>query len=253
MNRIISDRGSVLMEFVIVAPMLLLLIFGIIQFAYIFMAKQLTFYAAYSAARTALVYNPKDYRDNSGTGAFYSNKGPLYLAACTIMSWMNAGDGDSSFIYFPRAGADVWNQVKIEGEQFLISLDFSGNQRIISKNKSFASPTGSYASTNEYQRRSALNVTVHYFCPMFIPVVSDILAYALTGSDVVSYWSLLGFMPQNALTLSNEMNINSGKVVRYGSIPMIHLQESCMLFQPYPSETFALIPDEDRAFFKLGD
>ena len=34
------------MEFVIVAPMLLLLIFGIIQFAYIFMAKQLTFYAA---------------------------------------------------------------------------------------------------------------------------------------------------------------------------------------------------------------
>ena len=61
MNRIISDRGSVLMEFVIVAPMLLLLIFGIIQFAYIFMAKQLTFYAAYSAARTALVYNIKDY------------------------------------------------------------------------------------------------------------------------------------------------------------------------------------------------
>ena len=122
MKRIISDRGSVLMEFVIVAPMLLLLIFGIIQFAYIFMAKQLTFYAAYSAARTALVYNPKDYRDNSGTGAFYSNKGPLYLAACTIMSWMNAGDGDSSFIYFPRAGADVWNQVKIDGKWYNTDL-----------------------------------------------------------------------------------------------------------------------------------
>ena len=46
-----NDRGSVLLEFIIVMPVLLLLIFGTVQFALILMAKQLTQYAAFNAAR----------------------------------------------------------------------------------------------------------------------------------------------------------------------------------------------------------
>lgn len=48
-------RGSILMETVIVMPILLLLIFGIIQTAMIWTGKQLTVYAAYCAARAITV------------------------------------------------------------------------------------------------------------------------------------------------------------------------------------------------------
>ena len=44
-------RGSILAETVVVMPLLLLLIFGIIQFAQVWMARQFVVYAAACAAR----------------------------------------------------------------------------------------------------------------------------------------------------------------------------------------------------------
>jgi len=53
-------RGSILAETVLVMPLLLLLIFGIIQFAFIWTAKQMTAYAAYCAARAMVVSAPQE-------------------------------------------------------------------------------------------------------------------------------------------------------------------------------------------------
>ena len=47
-------RGSVLMEFVIVAPLTLLLVSMILQFAQVWIAREVTAYAAYCACRAAL-------------------------------------------------------------------------------------------------------------------------------------------------------------------------------------------------------
>ena len=47
-------RGSVLMEFVVVAPLLLLLVSLILQFAQVWVAREVTAYAAYCACRAAL-------------------------------------------------------------------------------------------------------------------------------------------------------------------------------------------------------
>jgi len=75
-----NDRGSVLLEFIIVMPVLLLLIFGTVQFALILMAKQLTQYAAFNAARAAIVYNPKDYRvPNATEGKGFSQTAVLSI------------------------------------------------------------------------------------------------------------------------------------------------------------------------------
>ena len=51
-------RGSILMEFVIVAPLVLILVSFILQFAHIWIARQVTAYAAYCATRAILAVPP---------------------------------------------------------------------------------------------------------------------------------------------------------------------------------------------------
>ena len=102
-----NDRGSVLLEFIIVMPVLLLLIFGTVQFALILMAKQLTQYAAFNAARAAIVYNPKDYRvpDASDGKGFFSNSGPVFQAAITSLAFFGfSGGKDSDKVEIPGWG-----------------------------------------------------------------------------------------------------------------------------------------------------
>ena len=53
-------RGSVLMEFIIVAPLMLILISMILQFAQIWIAREITAYAAYCACRSVLSANEDD-------------------------------------------------------------------------------------------------------------------------------------------------------------------------------------------------
>lgn len=224
MKRIISDRGSVLMEFVIVAPMLFVLIFGIIQIAYICWAKQLTFYAAYSAARAALVYNPSDY--SSSTTEFFPNRGPVYVAACTVMSWMNMGDGRADFDYFPRNSysdgkvADTWRQVRVSGIEHL-----------------------------EYP---AVEVTVHYYCPLLIPLIGDMIAYLLGGSS--GDWTTIGWLPETSPVYtphtekapSDEVRIvNLARSNGDSPLPALHLQETCYMAKPYTSQYFGRIPNGD--------
>ena len=51
-------RGSVLAETVLAMPLLLLLIFGVLQFALVWTARQMVSYAAFCAARAAAVVPP---------------------------------------------------------------------------------------------------------------------------------------------------------------------------------------------------
>ena len=227
------------MEFVIVAPMLLLLIFGIIQFAYIFMAKQLTFYAAYSAARTALVYNIKDYTnsrkadDPDSSDDFLPDRGPLFLAACTIMSWMNFGDGSEDFPFFPKGSADVWWQVRISGKERIVKL---GNEKL---------PT--------------VAVTVHYYCPLLIPLVGDMLAYVLAGDSNSKQkndsWEIFGWVPGDDYSavmqsVTKTENTPKKKIYHYNGIPVVHLQETCYMVKPYKTSTYARIPSGDLDYMR---
>ena len=78
-------RGSILMETVLVMPLLLLLIFGIVQFALCWTARQMTVYAAFCGARALTVISP---RDNAQVA--------VDNAAKLALSWMCLVDGDES-------------------------------------------------------------------------------------------------------------------------------------------------------------
>ena len=84
-------RGTVLMECTLVLPILVSVIFAIVQFALIWYAHLMTHYAAYNAARAAIVYNPDDY---STGGVFFADKGPCWKAAVETLAWVSASVGE---------------------------------------------------------------------------------------------------------------------------------------------------------------
>ena len=61
-----DDDGTVLMECVLVMPLLVFMIFMLIQLSLVCMARQVLHYAAYSAARATLVYHPNEYCGMNG-------------------------------------------------------------------------------------------------------------------------------------------------------------------------------------------
>ena len=75
-------RGSILAETVLVMPLLLMLIFGVIQFALIWTAKQMTAYAAFCATRAVMVV--------PGSEKKYAAKN----AAKVALSWFALADKD---------------------------------------------------------------------------------------------------------------------------------------------------------------
>lgn len=112
--------GTVLMEAVLCLPLLLLLLTGIVQFARIWEARLLVQYAAYNAARAALVYNPSDYGDASLPGRFFfhEHRGPVWQAAVNTLAWKSATMNGGDNLLFPGfAGANaVQNSLAIWGQ-----------------------------------------------------------------------------------------------------------------------------------------
>ncbi len=153
-----NEQGSILMEFILVMPVLVLLIFGIAQFSLIWVARLMTYYAAYSGARTAIVYHPEDYSA--------PDRGPVHRAACVALSWIGMSAGGN--------GVEVpgWGSVPGSG-------DIGRQVRI---------------SVEEMQQRGipAVKVTVHFEFPLLIPYAGEIIAYMAGGHE--SYqWDVTGF------------------------------------------------------------
>ena len=109
--------GSVMLEAVIVLPVFVFILFLLIQATFVWTARQMTVYAAYCAARAALVYNPKDYSAN--------DSGVAHKAACTVLSWISFSDKGSNPIkiststgtYDVPCSDDIGNQVRVSIEE----------------------------------------------------------------------------------------------------------------------------------------
>ena len=89
-----AKRGSILAETVLVMPLLLLLIFGVIQFALIWTAKQMTAYAAFCATRAIMVVKPAEQQKAARD------------AAKVALSWVSLADeGSGQQVTIPGWGA----------------------------------------------------------------------------------------------------------------------------------------------------
>lgn len=109
-------RGSMALEAVLVLPILIIIIFIIIQMTFVWTAHQMTLYAAYCGARAALVYNPADYAGDGGV---------VKRAAEHVLGWISFSHKGSSPIKLPTdsddyelpASDDISDQVKVTIEE----------------------------------------------------------------------------------------------------------------------------------------
>lgn len=87
MNARQTERsGSVMLEFVMACPLILTLMLGCMQFAHIWMGKQVVHYAAFCAARAALVCERSEY-DKAGKQA-------AEQVCAWVVNGMTAGETD---------------------------------------------------------------------------------------------------------------------------------------------------------------
>ena len=166
--------GTVLMESVLVLPILTLLIFATVQFSLIWYAQLMTHYAAYNAARAALVYNPAEYSEN---GVFFDSKGPCWEAAVTSLSWLSSSvDGGSGSVHamIPNWGmvpnsSHIENQVRIDTRE----------------------------SAEGGAKEPCIKVRLTFDYPLHVPVIGKIISYMLNTSGSEDMWSPTGWTPDS--------------------------------------------------------
>ena len=176
-NFLQDDNGTALMEFVLVMPIFFFMIFCTIQLSLVCIAKQMVHYAAYSAARAAIVYNPDDYCFEDGT--FRMSGGPVHRAACTALAWMGqlptAGDADSQPLQIPGWGP-------VPGSGFIINMP---QVAIDDQNSCFL------------QDIPAVKVTVQFEYPLKIPFAGPLIAYFRFGGKADGKWTSSGLIPSD--------------------------------------------------------
>ena len=152
-----SDNGSVMMETVLVLPILLILLFFIIQLPFVLLAKQMTYYAAYCGARTALVYNPADYAEDGGI---------VHRAACTALSWISQSTSGSHPITIPTNDNEGYTIPRSDNVAKQVSVEIS-------------EPT---QDNPEEDNLPLVKVTVIFQCPLLIPLGGRLIA-SMAGTE----------------------------------------------------------------------
>lgn len=227
-----GTRGAVMLETVILLPVILIIIFYLLQMIFVLLAKEVTYYAAYCGARAALVYNPADYADTNRVG---SGGGVVGEAACTVLSWISqsvegseplkiaASEGDYEV---PRS-ENIRNQVRVKivegltlpyGEEELKKLN-------IEKLK---------------EPFPIVRVTVTFKCPLLIPLGGRIFA-GLASSPFQSE------AKDTVSTFAEVVAAGAAKEDKRGWLyNYIEVQETCSLAKPYNTATFPLVPEDDK-------
>ena len=226
--------GTVLMECVLVLPLLTLLIFAIVQFALIWNAQIMTHYAAYNAARAALVYNPKEYRmvgDVTGEPVFRSYGGVCWEAACRTLAWVSYSPDD----YSP--GDKLRSELRVPG---WFGEDIIPNSSHIMEQVRI-SPKAE--DSVEYEDRPAVKVTVEFDYPLYIPVIGQMVAYfSKIEEHVPSRWEVTGWSPPavggEALDQARHPLMN---------VDYITLTGTAVLPKPWKTTRFALRPASSTA------
>ena len=221
-----------MLETVILLPVILIIIFYLLQMIFVLLAKEVTYYAAYCGARAALVYNPADYADTNRVG---SGGGVVGEAACTVLSWISqsvegseplkiaASEGDYEV---PRS-ENIRNQVSVKivegltlpyGEEELKKLNIEKLEEAF----------------------PIVRVTVTFKCPLLIPLGGRIFA-GLASSPFQSE------AKDTVSTFAEVVAAGAAKEDKRGWLyNYIEVQETCSLAKPYNTATFPLVPEDDK-------
>jgi len=204
-----DDQGSLMLEFIICMPAYMLLLFGCVQFAHLWMGRQVVHYAAYSAARSALVSaaDPGGERPNWDGGResdIHSRS-----TAIRVTQWLGIGDG--STLTGANAHLPGWGNV-------LASNDAANRTTV----------------TTEFDEWN-VGATVTYEFPLVTPIVGPIIAATMASSSSSSsgpVWNMDSIIVINPPGTGSYLD--PGKAAA-GEFPRMTLSQTVWLPKPYRS------------------
>ena len=172
------SAGQSMVEFIIITPVMLLLIFGTLQFAFLYQAKTALNYATFQTAREGAVNNAHmaimEY-------AFARNMAAIYTHNDTVDELKQARDRIRNEIADGFVRIDVLNPTADMFNSFGVD-DGSGDRFIPNDNLMYRPLDQDSASGVSVQDANLLKIRITYCYPMYVPYVNRVFAITLTQS-----------------------------------------------------------------------
>jgi hypothetical protein len=166
-----------MVEFIIVTPVMLLLVFGALQFAFLYHAKTALNYAAFQTAREGAVNHAHmAIMEN----AFARNMAAIYTNDDTVAEVIDARDRIRQEIAAGFVLIDVLNPTDEMFDVFGIDPDGDGSREIPNDNLMYRPLTREPLSDATVQDANLLKLRITYCYPMYVPYVNRVLAIMLT-------------------------------------------------------------------------
>jgi len=241
MKRRFEHSGSVLIEFIVVCPILVLLVSMILQFSQIWIARQVTAYAAYCATRATLCVRADEVEE----------KKAAQKAAESVCAWLClaglSSDTISSTTETINTNWDKYHETT--------AGDISPND-LFYKDVSESKPSSEYevpglgsvpGSSSRFARVEVkvvkggenpgyAEVTVKFKFALMLPLAGRMISWAVSHPDDETWDDANTW---NETVLDDEGNAVERKRMAYGSdgrYPYIELTETCVLPRPYTTE-----------------
>lgn len=228
-------KGSMLMEFVLVMPILFMLIMLIIQFAQIMVARQFVAYAAFCSTRSMLCSNPSEWHPLLNPD---KRDRCTHQAARRVLAWVNIfGDPatadrrswDEDYLY---VSAGKFSDVADEPISFVTTFYGSKDTQDV-----LVPGWGQIPESNSVDKRLEVTPgisqgrcawsTVKYDFPLLIPVAGQMISFlAQHSAEESQYMKSKALMP--GWTGEQELFDEDPD-----EVPYITLTETCVLPLPY--------------------
>ena len=169
--------GQSMVEFIIVTPVMLLLLFGALQFAFIYHAKTLLNYAAFEAARIGAVSNA---RVTEMENAFARGMAAIYTHNDTIDDVICARETIRQEISDGFVNIEVLNPTP---DVFTdLGIDVNGETVIPNDNLKYRYQTAATSGLT-IQDANLLKIRVSYCYPLYVPYINRVLGIMLTNDE----------------------------------------------------------------------
>jgi len=217
-----QNTGQSMVEFIIVTPVVLLLLFGALQFAFLYHAKTLLNYAAFEAARTGAVSNA---RMSEMENAFARSMAAIHTHNPTPDDVMCAREVvykeiESGFVHIDVINPDPDSNIFAE----LDDGSISGDLVIPNNNLMYRSDVSTTGLT--IQDANLLKIRVSYCYPLYVPYINRVLGIMLTNVEsescpgcTGSYTSTGSF--ERACLENQRFPLHSQAIVRMQSSAML--------------------------------
>ncbi|MCK5668100.1 MAG: pilus assembly protein [Gammaproteobacteria bacterium] len=174
-----QNTGQSMVEFIIVTPVVLLLLFGALQFAFLYHAKTLLNYATFEAARTGAVSNA---RVSEMENAFARSMAAIHTHNPTSDDVMCAREVvykeiESGFVHIDVINPDPDSNIFME----LDDGSVSGDLVIPNNNLMYRSDVSTTGLT--IQDANLLKIRVSYCYPLYVPYINRVLGIMLTNVE----------------------------------------------------------------------